>query len=297
MGVQEGESRAADQESKSSAHPPTRRWAEEVEEEGLDEWGEGKKGEVNEGKDNRGEKRAGDASRVAERNPLPEVKAGEAGATLAVEEDFLTESDALETEEDTSYYEEEGEGSSRYEMESEEGGEGGGEQNAFEEYLLLREDEGIEEMQTVDRIFRQVFEDYNDGEFLGEGDVSEGECNDSLHFLGSGRGREEEAQGKSKTFTGVRVEGDGCPPPPPPSLTPPPCLTTPPPPPPHSPVTRRKGHGAELKVSGPKKKGVASSELEVESKNDLDVQSSRTSVPPGAEVMQGQYPRPCLDLT
>ncbi|ROT70371.1 hypothetical protein C7M84_011352 [Penaeus vannamei] len=237
MGVQEGESRAADQESKSSAHPPTRRWAEEVEEEGLDEWGEGKKGEVNEGKDNRGEKRAGDASRVAERNPLPEVKAGEAGATLAVEEDFLTESDALETEEDTSYYEEEGEGSSRYEMESEEGGEGGGEQNAFEEYLLLREDEGIEEMQTVDRIFRQVFEDYNDGEFLGEGDVSEGECNDSLHFLGSGRGREEEAQGKSKTFTGVRVEGD---------------------------------------------------ELEVESKNDLDVQSSRTSVPPGAEVMQAR---------
>ncbi|XP_063614658.1 uncharacterized protein LOC134787792, partial [Penaeus indicus] len=287
--VQEGEDRATDQESQSSAHPPTRRWVEEMDEGGLGEWGEEKK-EGDGRKGNREEKGTGGASRVPARNPLPEVKAGE-GPTLAVEEDFLTESDALETEEDTSFYEEEGEGSSRYEMESEEGGEGGGEQNAFEEYLMLQEGQCLEEMQTVDRIFRQVFEDYNDGEFLGEGEVSEGECEDSLHFLGSGRGGEGRARGKSKTVTGVRVEGDGCPPPPPPSLTPPPCLITPPPPPPHSPVTPRKGRGAELKVSGPKEKRVASSELEVESKNDLDVQSSRTSVPPGAEVMQEKLKR------
>ncbi|XP_047500869.1 uncharacterized protein LOC125046910 [Penaeus chinensis] len=287
--VQEREDRAAGQESQSSAHPPTRRWVEEMDEGGLGEWGEEEK-EGGERNGKRDEKGTGGASRVPARNSLPEVKADE-GPSLAVEEDFLTESDALETEEDTSFYEEEGEGSSRYEMESEEGGEGGGEQNAFEEYLLLQEGQCLEEMQTVDRIFRQVFEDYNDGEFLGEGEVSEEECDDSLHFLGSGRGREERTQGKSKTVTGVRVEGDGCPPPPPPSLTPPPCLITPPPPPPHSPVTPRKGRGAELKVSGPKEKRVASSELEVESKKDLDVPSSRTSVPPGAEVMQEKLKR------
>ncbi|XP_037795837.1 FK506-binding protein 5-like [Penaeus monodon] len=289
--IREREDRAADQESSSSSRPPTRRWVEEMDEEGPGEWGEEKRKEGNEMNGNRDEKGTGGASRVPDRNLPPEVKAGEEGPSLAVEEDFLTESDALETEEDTSYYEEEGEGSSRYEMESEEGGEGGGEQNAFEEYLLLQEGECLEEMQTVDRIFRQVFEDYNDGEFLGEGEVSEGECDDSLHFLGSGRAREERTQGKSKPVIGVRVEGDGCPPPPPPSLTPPPCLITPPPPPPHSPVTPRKGRGAELKVSGPKEKRVASSELEVESKNELDVQSSRTSVPPGAEVMQEKLKR------
>ncbi|XP_042873997.1 uncharacterized protein LOC122254395 isoform X2 [Penaeus japonicus] len=292
----------ADQEPQFAARPPTRQWAEEIDEEGLGEWGEEEKGETNKWKEEEGNEdgtsnydmseSGSSIGRVRERNPTSQLKAGEHGPSLAVEEDvILTESDALEEEEDTSYYEEEGEGSSRYEMESEEGGEGGGEQNAFEEYLLLREGEGLDEMQTVDRIFKQVFEDYNDGEFLGEGEVSEGECDDSFHFLGNGRERVEGAEGRTKSLTGLRVEGDGCPPPPPPSLTPPPCLITPPPPPPHSPVTPRKGRGAELKVSDPKEKRVKSSELEVESKNDLDVQSSRTSVPPGAEVMQEKLKR------